>query len=167
MNTKDARGRTIITEVKQFRFAIAVSRFNETITKRLEEGAVACFLHHGVPEKHVSVFRCPGAFELPQVANKLLSTPRWDAVVCLGAVIRGETAHFEYVASEAARGIQDVALRHSRPVVFGVLTTENEQQALDRSGGKHGNKGWDAALAAMEMSGLFEELTRRRQARRK
>ncbi len=104
------------------------------------------------------MFYCPGAFELPQVANRLAASRRWDAIICLGAVIRGETPHFEYISSETAQGIQDVALRSSVPVIFGVLTTNTEQQALERAGGKHGNKGWDAALAAIEMANLFRKL---------
>jgi len=108
------------------------------------------------------IFPCPGAFELPQVANVLCASGSWDAVICLGAVIRGETPHFEYVSSEAARGIQKVSLWHSLPVMFGVLTTDTKQQALARAGGKHGNKGWDAALAALEMAHLFEGLRKRR-----
>lgn len=103
---------------------------------------------------------CPGAFELPQVAQQLAQQKRWDAIICLGAVIRGETPHFDYVCKETARGIQDVALRYSIPVVFGVLTTDNERQALDRVGGPQGHKGWDAALTAMDMAFLFQSLKR-------
>ena len=104
------------------------------------------------------ILYCPGAFELPQVANALVTSSRWDAVICLGVVIRGETPHFEYVAAETARGIQQVALKSKTPVVFGVLTTDTEQQAHDRAGGKHGNKGWDAARTAIEMAALFQRL---------
>jgi 6,7-dimethyl-8-ribityllumazine synthase len=140
------------------RFAIVVSRFNVSITKKLLDGAVACLARHGVRERHVKVFPCPGAFELPQVANALCASGAWDAVICLGAVIRGETPHFEYVAAESARGIQEAALRHGIPVTFGVLTTETVQQARERAGGRHGNKGWDAALAAIEMVDVFARL---------
>jgi 6,7-dimethyl-8-ribityllumazine synthase len=125
------------------------------------EGTVECLRAHGVPEQSYRVFVCPGAFELPQAANRLAAQARWDAVVCLGAVIRGETPHFEYVSAEAARGIQEAALRHRIPVVFGVLTTNTERQALDRSGGRHGNKGWDAAVTALEMVSLFRTMDRR------
>jgi len=145
-----------------YRFAVVVSRFNVTITKRLLDGAVECLKKHGVRDEDVKVFPCPGAFELPQVANALCSQGGWDAIICLGAVIRGETPHFEYVSSEAARGIQEVALRHSAPVTFGVLTTNSRRQAMDRSGGKHGNKGWDAALAAVEMVEVFDRVIKRR-----
>lgn len=145
-----------------YRFAIVVSRFNVTITKRLLDGAIECLKKHGVRDEDVRVFPCPGAFELPQVANALCSKGGWDAIVCLGAVIRGETPHFEYVSSAAARGIQEVALKHSIPVAFGVLTTNTLRQATDRSGGRHGNKGWDAALAAIEMVEVFDRVIRRK-----
>jgi len=139
-----------------------VSRFNIAITKRLLNGAIECLKQHGVRDEDVGVFPCPGAFELPQMANALSSKGGWDAIVCLGAVIRGETPHFEYVASEAARGIGEVALKRSIPVTFGVLTTDTQRQAMDRSGGKHGNKGWDAALAAIEMVEVFHRVMKRR-----
>jgi 6,7-dimethyl-8-ribityllumazine synthase len=112
-------------------------------------------------EHNVGVFWCPGAFELPQMAGILAASKRWDAIVCLGAVIRGETAHFEYVAAEAARGIQEVALQWGLPATFGVLTTENERQAKERAGGRHGNKGWDAALAAIEMAAWMKQRKRK------
>ncbi|MBI4429584.1 MAG: 6,7-dimethyl-8-ribityllumazine synthase [Ignavibacteriales bacterium] len=143
------------------RFAIVVSRFHEHITNRLLDGALDCLRENDAAE--IAVYYCPGSFELPQVANTLVKERIWDAIICLGVVIRGETSHFEYVASETARGIQDVALRSGVPVLLGVLTTENEQQALDRAGGKYGNKGRDAALAAVEMGALFEDLKRRRE----
>jgi 6,7-dimethyl-8-ribityllumazine synthase len=127
----------------------------------LLEGAEHCLRDHGVPKKNQKVIFCPGAFELPQVANLLAEQKKWDAIICLGAIIRGDTPHFEYISAETARGIQDVALRYSLPVVFGVLTTDNEQQALDRVGGAQGHKGWDAALTALEMAALFKTLKRR------
>jgi 6,7-dimethyl-8-ribityllumazine synthase len=142
----------------KFRFAIVVSRFNFSITAKLLEGAERCLREQSVPEKNRKVVFCPGAFELPQVANRLAAQKKWDAILCLGAVIRGETPHFEYISAETARGIQEVALRHSIPVVFGVLTTDNEQQAWDRVGGKEGHKGWDAAMTAIEMAALFHTL---------
>jgi 6,7-dimethyl-8-ribityllumazine synthase len=144
------------------RIAIVISRFHEVITDRLLNGALSCLKQHGVPRTHVAEFHCPGAFEIPQVAAAVASSGRYDAVVCLGAVIRGETPHFEYVAGEAARGIQTVALTSGLPVLFGILTTENKKQALDRSGGKHGNKGWDAAVAALEMVALLKSIKRLR-----
>jgi len=149
--------------------AIAVSSFHSDITENLLNGAKECLRQHGARESDVAVFRCPGAFELPQAAARLAEQKRWDAIVCLGAVIRGETPHFDYVASQAAAGIQQTALKHGLPVVFGVLTTDTLQQATDRAGGKHGNKGWDAAVTAMEMIALFRDLKRKpgRSSRRK
>jgi len=143
------------------RIAIAVSSFHSDITEPLLNGAQECLRQHGGRESDFAVFRCPGAFELPQTANKLAEQKRWDAIVCLGAVIRGETPHFDYVASQAAAGIQETALKHGLPVIFGVLTTDTVQQATDRAGGNHGNKGWDAAVAAMEMIALFRDLKRK------
>lgn len=143
------------------RVAIVVSSFHSDITETLLNGTQECLRQHGARESDLAVFRCPGAFELPQTANKLAEQKRWDAIVCLGAVIRGETPHFEYVASQSATGIQQTALKHGLPVIFGVLTTDTVQQAADRAGGKHGNKGWDAAIAAMEMIALFRALKRK------
>ncbi|MGH2675175.1 MAG: 6,7-dimethyl-8-ribityllumazine synthase [Actinomycetota bacterium] len=148
-------------EARGRRFAIAVGRFNEVVTSKLLEGALAAFRRHGIVEEDLEVARTPGAFELPLTAMRLAESGGFDAVVCLGAVIRGETAHFDYVAGECARGIQRVALDTGVPCIFGVLTTETLAQALDRAGGKHGNKGWEAATAAMEMAGLLDELPKR------
>jgi 6,7-dimethyl-8-ribityllumazine synthase len=158
VNPKNHTPRTFQESAAKFRFAIVVSRFNHSITERLLEGAEQCLREHNVSEKNRKVVYCPGAFELPQVANRLAEQKKWDAIICLGAVIRGETPHFEYVSTETARGIQTVALRHSLPVVFGVLTTDNEQQAIDRAGGSQGHKGRDAALTAIEMAALFRAL---------
>jgi 6,7-dimethyl-8-ribityllumazine synthase len=140
---------------------VAASRFNDVVTSRLVEGALAAFRRHGVADDDVEVAWTPGAFELPLVARRLAESGGFDAVVCLGAVIRGETAHFDYVAGECARGIQDVSVGTGVPCVFGVLTTDTMEQALDRAGGKHGNKGWDAATAAIEMAGVLEALPKR------
>jgi len=160
MNPKGHTPRAFQGSAAKLRFALVVSRFNLPITEKLLEGAERCFHDHGVPVKNRKVVYCPGAFELPQVAQQLAQQKRWDAIICLGAVIRGETPHFDYVCRETARGIQDVALRYSIPVVFGVLTTDNERQALDRIGGPQGDKGWDAALTAMDMAFLFQSLKR-------
>ena len=127
-------------------------------------GALACLRAHGLPKSRTKILQCPGAFELPQVANALVMSSRWDAVICLGAVIRGETPHFDYVAAEASRGIQEVALRSRTPVIFGVLTTDTEEQAHERAGGRHGNKGWDAGIAAIEMATLFRRIEREERA---
>ena len=158
MNPKKHTRRTFKGSTAKLQFAIVVSRFNRRITTKLLEGAKDCLRDYGVSEKNWKVIFCPGAFELPQVANQLAVQKKWDAIICLGAIIRGDTPHFEYVSKETARGIQEVALRYSIPVVFGVLTTDNEQQALDRVGGKQGHKGWDAALTALEMADLFKIL---------
>jgi 6,7-dimethyl-8-ribityllumazine synthase len=162
MNTRPSTKRQFTEPVGPARIAVVVSRFNSQVTRRLLAGAIECLRAHGVPERQARVYVCPGAFELPQTANRLAAQRSWDAIVCLGAVIRGETPHFEYVSAEAARGIQEVALRHGIPVIFGVLTTNTERQALARAGGRHGNKGWDAAVAALEMIALFRSLGRRR-----
>ena len=143
------------------RFAVAASRFNDLVTTRLVDGALAALRRHGVADDDVEVAWAPGAFELPVLADGLARSEQFDAVICLGAVIRGETAHFELVADQAARGIQRVALDTGVPCIFGVLATETFEQALDRAGGKHGNKGWEAATAALEMAGLMDELPKR------
>ena len=145
-------------EARGRRFAVVASRFNEVVVNQLVAGATECLRHHGLADEDVDVAWVPGAFELPLAARRLAETDRYDAVICLGAVIRGETAHFDHVAGQAAAGIQRVALDTGVPVLFGVLTTENFEQAMDRAGGKHGNKGWDSAMAAMEMAGLLDSL---------
>ncbi len=145
----DARGR---------RFAIVASSFNEIVVGKLVEGALACFRAHGISEDDLMVAWVPGAFELPHAARKVAQSELYDAVVCLGAVIRGETAHFDLVAGQAAWGIQQVALETAVTVAFGVLTTDSLEQALDRAGGKHGNKGWDAAMAAMQMASVLDQI---------
>ena len=140
------------------RLAIAAARFNELVTRKLLEGALAALATHGVAVEDVDVVWVPGAFELPLVARRLAGSRTYDAVICLGCVIRGETVHFEHVAGQAAAGIREAGQTTGVPVTFGVLTTETLEQALDRAGGKHGNKGWDAATAAIEMSSLLEQL---------
>ena len=138
--------------------AIVVARFNEVVTGKLVEGALAGLRTRGVADEDVDVAWVPGAFEIPAVAQRLAETGRYDAVICLGAVIRGETAHFELVANEAARGIAEVSRACDVPVIFEVLATENLAQAEARAGGAHGNKGWEAAEAALEMVGLLGSL---------
>lgn len=139
------------------RIALVVSSFNSGITEQLLSGARECLAEHGATGEP-AVFHCPGAFELPLAADRLAAQGTWDAIVCLGAVIRGETPHFEYVAAQAAAGIQQTALKHGIPVIFGVLTTDTEEQARERAGGSRGNKGWDAAVAALEMISLFKSI---------
>ena len=141
-----------------FSFAIIVSRFNDFISSRLVDGAMDALKRHGVDEERVSLIKVPGSFELPLAAKKLIRNGKYDAIICLGAVIRGATPHFDYIAAEVSKGIANVALESEIPVTFGVLTTDNLEQAIERAGSKVGNKGWDAAVAAMEMVNLFSEI---------
>jgi len=141
-----------------YRFGLVVSRFNDFISSKLVEGAVDALKRHGATEEQLLLVKVPGAFEIPLAAKKLAESGKVDAVICLGAVIRGSTPHFEYVAAEVSKGIAVVALDTKVPVAFGVLTTDNLEQAIERAGTKSGNKGWDAALAAMEMVNLFKQL---------
>jgi 6,7-dimethyl-8-ribityllumazine synthase len=141
-----------------FRFAIVMSRFNDFITSKLVEGAMDALKRHGADEEQISLIKVPGAFEIPLIAKRLAESGRFDAIICLGAVIRGSTSHFEYVAAEVSKGIAAVALESKIPVTFGVLTTENLEQAIERAGSKLGNKGWDAAVAAMETVNLLKNI---------
>jgi len=140
------------------RFAVVASRFNETVTQKLVDGALDAFVRHGAAADDVDLIWVPGAWELPAAISRLLATERYDALVAVGAVIRGGTPHFDYVAGEASRGIADASAAFEIPVGFGVLTCDNMEQAEARAGGEHGNKGWDAALAALEMADLFDRL---------
>jgi 6,7-dimethyl-8-ribityllumazine synthase len=149
------------SEARGRRFAVVASRFNEMVVDKLVEGAVACLRAHGVADDDLDLVWVPGAFELPVAAKRLAGSGGYDAVICLGAVIRGETAHFDFIAAEAAHGISQVALETGVPVMFGVLTTETYEQAMDRAGGQHGNKGWDAAMAAMETVDVLDDLPKR------
>lgn len=141
-----------------YRFGLVVSRFNDFISSKLVEGAVDALKRHGAAEEQLLLVKVPGAFEIPLVAKKLAESGKVDAVICLGAVIRGSTPHFDYVAAEVSKGIAMVSLDTKVPVAFGVLTTDNLEQAIERAGTKSGNKGWDAALAAMEMVDLLKQL---------
>ena len=143
---------------KGLRVAIVVGRFNEAVCQRLLDGALDCLRRHRVDDHDISIAWVPGAFEIPAAAERFARSEEVDAVVALGAVIRGETAHFDYVAGEASAGIARVTAQTGIPVAFGILTTEDSQQAHDRAGGKVGNKGFDAALAAIEMANLFAAL---------
>jgi 6,7-dimethyl-8-ribityllumazine synthase len=140
------------------RFCIIASRFNELITKKLLEGAIDCLIRHGASGDSISIVWVPGAFEIPVTAKKLAKSGSYDAVICLGAVIRGNTPHFDYIAAEVSKGIAGVGLEFEIPVIFGVLTTDTIEQAVERAGTKSGNKGWDAALSAIEMVDLFSKL---------
>ena len=137
-------------------FALVVSRFNSFIVDHLVSGAIDALKKHGVMEKDITVIKAPGAYELPLVVKQVIATGSYDAVVALGAVIRGGTPHFEYVAGECVKGLSQVSLASSVPVAFGVLTVDTIEQAIERAGTKAGNKGWSAAIAAVEMANLFE-----------
>jgi 6,7-dimethyl-8-ribityllumazine synthase len=141
------------------RFGVVVGRFNEFITNRLLGGAMDALLRHGASEELIDVAWVPGAFEIPLAAAKMASSGRYDAVICLGAIIRGATPHFDYVAAEASKGIAKVGLDTAIPVIFGVITADTIEQAIERAGTKAGNKGWDAALSAIEMSNLMRRLS--------
>ena len=140
------------------KFAIVVSRFNSMISKQLLEGAIDCLNRHGAADNSEDVYWVPGTREIPAVAKKLVDKETYDGIICLGAVIKGATSHFDYVAQEVSRGVSDLAYNSGVPVIFGVLTTDNVEQALERAGTKMGNKGWDAALAAIEMQNLFKKI---------
>jgi len=140
------------------KIGVVVSRFNELITSRLLSGTMDGLVRHEVDEGDIEVAWVPGAFEIPLVAGRMAASGRYDAVICLGAVIRGDTPHFDYVASEVAKGIAAVGLEHNLPVIFGVLTTDNLEQAIERAGSKGGNKGYEAAISALEMANLLKEL---------
>src|SRR5258706_10477740 len=145
---------------KKTRIAVAAARFNAEIVEEVLAGCLRRLGELGVPESHVEVVRVPGAFELPVTAKAFAKSGRFAAVICLGAVVRGETPHFEYVAGEAARGLQDVAIWENLPVIFGVLTTNTHEQAIDRIGGKHGHAGERAADAAVEMIGVLASIAK-------
>ena len=138
--------------------AIIVSRFNEFITSKLLGGAVDCLKRNNAGEDDITVVWVPGAFEIPVAAKRLVEAKKYDAVICLGAVIRGSTPHFDYVAAEVSKGVAQVGLAASVPVIFGVLTTDTIEQAIERAGTKAGNKGFDAAMSAIEMCNLFRQL---------
>ena len=143
---------------KDIKIAIVLSLFNEFIGQKLLEGALSCLKENNVDEENIDLVKVPGAFEIPLAAEKLASSKKYDAIICLGAVIRGDTPHFDYVAGAASNGILQVSLKHSLPVTFGVLTTDTVEQAIERSGGEHGNKGRDAAYTAVEMVDLMRKI---------
>lgn len=143
---------------KNMKIAIVVARFNEFITSKLLSGCVDCLIRHEAADEYLTVAWVPGAFEIPMAAKKLAESGKYDAVICLGTVIRGATPHFDYVCAEASKGIAQVSMQTGVPVAFGVLTTENIQQAVERAGTKAGNKGVDCAMTAMEMVNLFKEM---------
>ena len=141
------------------KFGVVVSRFNDFITKKLLEGAQDALLRHGVSEDDIEVAWVPGSFEIPLVAKKLAQTKRFNAVICLGAVIRGSTPHFEYIAAEVTKGVANVGLDTGLPVIYGVITTDNLEQAIERAGTKEGNEGFKAAMEAIEMANLVKGIS--------
>ncbi|MBW1694691.1 MAG: 6,7-dimethyl-8-ribityllumazine synthase [Deltaproteobacteria bacterium] len=138
------------------KFALVVSRFNNFITDRLQDGAVDGLLRSGAKDNDIEIVKVPGAFEIPLMAKKIAATGRYHAIICLGAVIRGATPHFDYVSAEVSKGIAAVSLESEVPVIFGILTTDTIEQAIERAGAKAGNKGWDAAISAVEMANLLD-----------
>ena len=145
-------------DAKGFRFGLIVSRFNSFICERLLEGAIDTLVRHGADKDQLTVVRVPGAFEIPLITKKMANSGKYDAVICLGAVIRGGTPHFEYVSSEVTKGVASVSLESGLPVAFGVLTTDSVEQAIERAGTKAGNKGAEAAMSAIEMVNLMGAL---------
>ncbi len=140
------------------KFGIVVGRFNEFISSKLLSGSIDCLVRHGADADNITVAWVPGAFEIPLVAKKMAAAGKYDAIICLGAVIRGATPHFDYVCAEVSKGIANVSLQYETPISFGVLTTENIEQAVERAGTKAGNKGVDAAMAAIEMADLLKNI---------
>jgi 6,7-dimethyl-8-ribityllumazine synthase len=144
----------LIAEGKKF--ALVVSRFNDFITEKLLSGALDALIRSGAADQDIEIVKVPGAFEIPVVAKKMAKSNRFDAVICLGAVIRGSTPHFDYISAEVSKGVAMAGMESEIPVIFGVITTDTIEQAIERAGTKAGNKGWDAAIAAVEMANLFE-----------
>jgi len=145
-------------QAKGLKFAIIVSRFNDFIGSKLLDGAVDALIRHGASDQHIDIIKVPGAYEIPLAAKKVASNKKHDAIICLGAIIRGATPHFDYVAAEASKGIAQASLDSGIPIAFGVLTTDTIEQAVERAGTKSGNKGWDCAMVAIEMAQLFKKL---------
>lgn len=146
-------------EAQGLRFALVVSRFNEALTTRLESGAVDCLLRHGAAGDDITVFRVPGAWEVPMAVARVVRDGGYDAVIALGALVRGGTAHFDLIAAEVAKGVAQASISSGVPATFGIITAETLEQAVERAGTKMGNKGWDAALAAIEMSRLYQGIS--------
>ena len=144
---------------KGLKFGLVVSRFNEFITKKLLDGAQDALLRHGVNQEDIEIAWVPGSFEIPLIAKKLAQTKRYDAVICLGAVVRGGTPHFEYIAAEVSKGIAKVSLETGLPVIYGVIAADTLEQAIERAGTKMGNKGFDAAVTAIEMANLLKGIS--------
>lgn len=157
-NLSDFSTATEIPSAKPFTFGIVVAEWNAEITNALYKGAYDSLIKYGAKPKHIHSYPVPGSFELTSGAELLLQTGKFDAVICLGCVIQGETRHFDFICNAVANGVSNVAIKYSKPVIFGVLTTDNQQQAIDRAGGKHGNKGDEAAVTAIKMAKLAATL---------
>jgi len=147
-----------VLDASGLRLGIVVSRFNSAITEKLLEGGIDAFVRYGGKRENLTVLRVPGSFEIPSGAQKLASTSKFDAIACIGCLIRGETGHFDYLATEVTRGIDEVALKYGIPVTYGVITSDTVEQALNRAGIKYGNKGVDATVAAIEMASAFQQV---------
>lgn len=147
-----------VLRAEGFKFALLITRFNEFITKRLLEGALDALYRHGARDEDLEIVKVPGSFELPLAAKKLALKNQFHAIICLGAIIKGDTPHYEYIAAEVIKGIANTSLETGVPILLGVLTTETIEQAIERAGSKEGNKGWDAALSAIEMVNLYKAL---------
>lgn len=145
-------------QAKGLKFGIVVSRFNDFITNKLLEGALDALIRHGADEKNIDIVKVPGSFEIPLIAKKMAGKGTYDAVICLGTVIRGATPHFDYVAAEVSKGIAAASMDSGLPIAFGVITSDTIEQAVERAGTKSGNKGWDAAIAAIEMTQVLRKL---------
>ena len=145
-------------DAREKRFGIVVSRFNSFITERLLEGALDALKRNQVLDDHITIAKVPGAFEIPLIAKKMAESETFDAVICLGAVIRGETTHYDQICNEVTKGIAQIGLQMEKPVIYGIVTTENVEQAINRAGTKAGNKGYDAAMSALEMADLIDQL---------
>lgn len=145
-------------QAKGLRFCIIVSRFNDFITSRLLDGALDALIRHGADEKDIEVIKVPGSFEIPMVAKRLANKGIYNAIICLGTVIRGATPHFEYVAAEVSKGIATASMETGVPISFGIITSETIEQAIERAGSKSGNKGWDAAMTAIEMAQVIKKI---------
>ena len=143
---------------KGLKFGIVTARFNDFITSRLLDGALDALQRHGAADKDIEILKVPGSYEIPLAAKMLAKSKKFNAIICLGAVIRGATPHFEYVSAEVSKGVASVSMEAGLPVIFGVLTTDTIEQAIERAGTKSGNKGWDAALAAIEMANVMKQL---------
>jgi 6,7-dimethyl-8-ribityllumazine synthase len=147
-----------ILDAKGKSFGIVISRFNEFVTQKLLDGCLDCLRRHNVDEDKISLVWVPGSFEIPYAASRMVNSKKYDAVICLGTIIRGATPHFDYIANQVSRCIAQISLDSGVPVIFGIITTENLEQAIERAGTKAGNKGWDAAISAMEMIDLFAKM---------